>query len=106
MQKEELSCGVPGLIACQIGTDDPSSNNDAAELFAIKGTVAHLECVVTNLMDGVVDEQHWLVAAQVVRAFVQTDYWDETKNLFLPAESSPPYMTFFGSQTLGYVTPR
>ena len=102
LEREQLSCGVPGLVACRIGTNEHATDDT---MFAIRGTVAHLECSVTKVMAGVVDDHHLLVAAQVTKAFVQSTYWDESKNLFRPAEGFPPYLTFFGSQTLGYVVP-
>jgi flavin reductase (DIM6/NTAB) family NADH-FMN oxidoreductase RutF len=107
LEKEQLSYGVPGLVACRIGTDECYEDNHTTDetMLAIHGTIAHLECSVTKVMDGVVDDQHLLVTAQVTKAFVQSNYWDESKNLFRPAEGFPPYMTFFGSQTLGYVVP-
>jgi len=101
-KKPKYPQGIPGLETVGIGTcSEPTDTNG---LFAIKGTIAHLECHITQLLDsGVVDEHHVLVIAQVTRAFVDRRYWDSSKNLFRPLANVSPYLTFFGSQTFGYV---
>ena len=54
-------------------------------------------------------QEHVLIWAQVEAAFVHTNYWDGQKKLFRPQQEQqhavivPPYLTFFGSQTFGYV---
>lgn len=73
-------------------------------IFGIRGTVAQLDCTIYNVMEDVIDSEHLLVLAQVQRAFVHPNYWDGDKNLFRPQTGLPPYLTFFGSQTFGYVT--
>ena len=54
----------------------------------------------------VIDPQHLLVLAEVTEAYVHPAYWDHEKLLFRPlsAENIPPYLTFLGSQTFGYIT--
>jgi len=90
--------------------------------------VAHMRCRIDGIVDGgrgggLVDEGHGLVAACVCDAYVDRDYWDG-RGLFCPKRRSgvdggsgdegvsggrggtvPPYLTFFGSQTFGYVVP-
>ena len=57
-----------------------------------------------NTTASLVDDEHYLVSATVVDAYCHGDYWDKEKNLFRPSTTSaPPYLTFFGSQTFGYV---
>ncbi|KAL3801138.1 hypothetical protein ACHAW5_011086 [Stephanodiscus triporus] len=52
----------------------------------------------------IIDEDHLLVLAEVTDAYVHPSYWDDTKSTFRPlSEDLPPYMTFLGSQTFGYV---
>jgi flavin reductase (DIM6/NTAB) family NADH-FMN oxidoreductase RutF len=105
--------GIPGLRAVSLGSDTPlraeQLDTDPSLLFAIQGTVAHLQCRVTNMYtnDGERDADHRLVLAQVERAWVRDDYWNKDKNLFIPlTETTSPYLTFLGSQTFGYVVPQ
>jgi len=104
--------------------DDGSQEN----CFAIRGTVAHLKCRVQNIItEGndishgscrTIEDDHHIIHAQVIDGYVRSDYWDAEKKQFRPTrrlESSgnfpgrgqtlppPPYMTFLGSQTFGYV---
>ncbi|KAL7476503.1 hypothetical protein ACHAW6_002362 [Cyclotella cf. meneghiniana] len=63
-----------------------------------------------------IDQDHLLIMAEVLEAAVHPMYWEEKKLLFRPQSKSscsameteedevPPYLTFFGSQTFGYVT--
>jgi hypothetical protein len=107
-KKPRFVQGIPGLTAVALGRSDVSDvvaeeNND--KLFAIQGTVAHLHCrtVVNNMEPAtLIDSEHYLVLGQVVDAYVHSSYWDSTKNIFRPQEARP-YLTFFGSQTFGYV---
>ena len=49
-------------------------------------------------------QQHFLVVAQVQAAHVHRNYWQTRNKLFCPLDSTiPPYLTFYGSQTFGYV---
>lgn len=99
-QQATGSLGIEGLNAVPLGLrlDDDSG------LFAVDGTVAHLHCRVYSMMQGtVIDDAHYLVLGEVVRAFVHSSYWDSAKNLFRPTDDANPYLTFFGSQTFGYV---
>lgn len=124
LKKQQLALhGVEGLIPVPLGSSEPSS------LFAIKGTVAHLKCrtcaiigtadkidgsimensdgqnVCDNSHTAAIDHNHLLVMAEVTDAYVHQSYWDNKKLLFRPLSSDvPPYLTFFGSQTFGYVT--
>ena len=52
------------------------------------------------------DGDHYLIMGQVVDAYCKVSHWDSSKNLFRPVNrDAKPYMTFFGSQTFGYVQP-
>ena len=52
------------------------------------------------------DGDHYLIMGQVVDAYCKISHWDSSKNLFRPMNrDAQPYMTFFGSQTFGYVQP-
>lgn len=49
-------------------------------------------------------QQHSIIFGQVEAAHVHRNYWDTKKKLFRPFKPNvPPYLTFFGSQTFGYV---
>jgi flavin reductase (DIM6/NTAB) family NADH-FMN oxidoreductase RutF len=99
--------GIPRLRAVSLGTDVPQNrleSYDSPLLFAIKGTIAHLQCRVAHVYEHAIDVEHLLVLAQVERAWVRSDYWNGAKNVFGPvSETASPYLTFLGSQTFGYV---
>lgn len=124
--------GIYDLIPVPLGSDDEDALKES-DLFAIKGTVAHLRCRVYALLGSqfsdnldatnekkessantstqpTIDDDHLLIMAEVFDAYVNSSYWDSTKLLFRPMttegeQTVPPYMTFFGSQTFGYVVP-
>jgi flavin reductase (DIM6/NTAB) family NADH-FMN oxidoreductase RutF len=104
-KQPRLSKGVPGLKAISIGHVSNNKGQSDLNLFAIDGTVAHLQCKAYQIMtDPVIDEDHNLILARVEAAYVHTDYWNTAKNLFQPQNvDTPPYLTFLGSQTFGYV---
>jgi hypothetical protein len=103
LKRQQLATGVPGLVPVPFGyasDDDPTGN-----CFAVQGTCAHLKCrtyAVVSEPANVIDDDHHLVCASVVEAYVHTSYWD--KKLFRPACGVPPYLTFFGAQQFGYVS--
>jgi flavin reductase (DIM6/NTAB) family NADH-FMN oxidoreductase RutF len=90
--------GVPGLDS------EPFDQS-----FAIRDTVAQMACEITSTLrtsdtDNDDDKEHVIYRARVVTARVDTNYWDAEKLLFRPMTAvTPPYLTFFGSQTFGYV---
>jgi flavin reductase (DIM6/NTAB) family NADH-FMN oxidoreductase RutF len=89
--------GIPGLVAIPPVT----LCSDASSLVCIDGTVAHMVCRVEQVFEA---KDHWLVMAQIEAASVHSSYWDHEKNLFRPLTVGvPPYLSFFGSQTFGYV---
>lgn len=84
-----------------------TTSESAMGAFAIDGTVAHLHCrtyhVVSDPNDAI-DSEHHLVLAEVTSAYVCSSYWDPVKLQFRPETcDTPPYLTFLGSQTFGYV---
>jgi hypothetical protein len=127
---QQLSAtGVPGLtpIPYCSATDQMSPQTS---LFVIDGTVAFMKCrtygINGSTMPGenqaesdarlhtgneddvtqqaIIDHDHLLVMAEVVDAHVHRLYWDDKKLLFRPVtEDVPPYLTFLGSQTFGYM---
>lgn len=106
-KRRRFQNGIEGLHTVQTGssTEEPKSES---ELFAVKGTVAHLECCTYRIVDGkdgsAIDEDHHLILCEVRAAFVHSQYWDDNKKRFQPkSRGVPPYMTFFGSQAFGYV---
>lgn len=87
--------GVPGLES------EPFGSNDA-ELFVIRSTVAQMICEITEQLHQ--DDEHTVYQAQIISARVDQDYWDDQKCLFRRLTVTiAPYLTFFGSQTFGYV---
>lgn len=108
-----FTSGIPGLYRAVFRHHEPpkldkkdhyGDAND--ELFVVEGTVAHLICRLCQFVEEpLIDEDHFLVLAEVVKARVLSNYWDQGKNLFRPDMAVPPYLTFFGSQTFGYVVP-
>ena len=110
IKREQISKnGVPGLISVPLGVSPPCDltrkEQVASDLFAIHGTVAHLHCRTCDVMNTDQNHEHLLLSAEVVDAYVEPSYWDTEKQLFCPQKPDvPPYLTFFGSQTFGYVT--
>jgi hypothetical protein len=115
--KQELLSkhGIRGLIPIPLGcsqTAECIAMTHHSDLFAIQGTVAHLHCRTYGVTASPashpscsIDGQHLLVLADIIDAYVQPSYWDNKKLLFCPQNTEvPPYLTFFGSQTFGYVT--
>ena len=49
------------------------------------------------------DDDHWLVTAEIKRAFVRRQYWSG-KVFVGQSIDVPPFLTFLGSQKFGYVT--
>ena len=122
-QKKEniINNGIVGLIPVSLGSSDDTLLEEF-ELFAIKGTVAHLKCrvyaligpslstnenasnVTVDITQPAIDDDHLLIMAEVIDAYVHRSYWDSNKLLFRPMTTIyPPYLTFFGSQSFGYV---
>jgi hypothetical protein len=113
LKKKKFIKGVEGLKTTELGISQEEPQNEDVP-FAIQGTVAHLKCTSYAVPTGangndLIDEDHDLILAQVHDAHVNANYWDEEKQLFCPqvsypgAPPHPPYFTFFGSQTFGYV---
>eukprot|EP00977_Amphora_coffeiformis_P009160 scaffold2092_cov144-Amphora_coffeaeformis.AAC.1 len=96
--------GIPHLERVSLGQDTEGSTGWP---FAVKGTVAHLLCRVIHIAERTdwIDNSHYVVFAKITRAYVKSSYWNASKKLFQPAPGFPPYLTFFGSQTFGYVIP-
>lgn len=106
-KRRRFQNGIEGLHTVEIGssTEEPKSES---ELFAVRGTVAHLKCCTYRIVDGkdgsAIDEDHHLILCEVRAAFVHRQYWNEEKKRFQPTSKDvPPYLTFFGSQAFGYV---
>ncbi len=110
LKKQQLSsCGIPDLIPVQLGQSIPCSKKEleaSNSLFAIHGTVAHLRCRTYSVIGttqqsrmeksdcgddgkeddpaGIIDNDHLLVMAEVIDAFVHPYYWNSEKLLFQP----------------------
>ncbi|KAL7565479.1 hypothetical protein ACA910_012218 [Epithemia clementina (nom. ined.)] len=126
--KTRFPIGIPGLELVRVGSIAAAPNQTTPRTdhhFAgIEGCVAHLYCRVLQCIAHPTispnhykdsrecatklnpdrPQQHSLVLAQVETAYVHSHYWDGQKKLFRPQNQHvPPYLTFFGSQTFGYV---
>uniref|UniRef100_A0A6B2LK87 Uncharacterized protein n=1 Tax=Arcella intermedia TaxID=1963864 RepID=A0A6B2LK87_9EUKA len=87
------------IKTCQPGwTDgDPSS-----PLISIADCVAHMVCNIDRI-EPEIDPQHYILFCHISQGFVKSSYW--TGKLFKPTNpTTPPYLTFFGSQKFGLVT--
>jgi flavin reductase (DIM6/NTAB) family NADH-FMN oxidoreductase RutF len=109
-KRMQLAKGIPNLCAVPLGNLEESAQEGNGS-FAINGTCAHMHCrtfaVVDEPATGIIDEDHHLVMAEIIDAYVDELYWDATKKQFRPtSEDVPPYLTFFGAQTFGYVRNR
>jgi len=80
-------------------TESKDRNNGGK---AERETADSIEC--DDTIPPGIDHEHLLVMAEVIDAYVHPSYWDVNKLLFRPLSTDvPPYLTFFGSQTFGYV---
>ena len=113
LKRMRLAKGIPNLETVPIGHSDASAREKNLQ-FAINGTCSHIHCRTHAILDepassslGIIDEEHFLVMAEVIDAHVHSSYWDATKKQFRPMRDDvPPYLTFFGAQTFGYVRNR
>ena len=106
MKKQRRTHGIQGLIKVPMGGGaHPHEEGDVddSSLFAIHGTIAHLYCRTESILDHTIDDEHVLILARVFDAYCHIQYWDPIKSLFRPKPGVLPYLSFFGSQTFGYV---
>ncbi|GAX27722.1 hypothetical protein FisN_13Hh180 [Fistulifera solaris] len=97
--------GIPGLRAISLNEID-TTHETSGELFGVEGCVAFIACQIHQILPSspIIDEDHWLVAAEMKAAWVHPDYWCSARNRFLPvSDQVPSYLTFLGSQTFGQV---
>lgn len=67
---------------------------------AVRNCCAHLLCTMLSSQEA--DHDHWLMTASVELAHVRAEYW--SGKTFQPLHQEvAPFLTFFGSQTFGYV---
>lgn len=72
-----------------------------AEMVAVESCVAHVAARIRTMTPL---EGHYLLVCDTLAAFVQEEYWGGKR--FAPlSEEAPPILSFFGSQTFGYVCP-
>lgn len=103
LEREALRREIPGFVRMNLGGQE-NDNASNAGLFCIEGTVAHLHCrsyKVNNNED--TDDGHFLIFGEILDAYCKPSYWDKSKKLFCPKSGNKPFLTFFGSQTFGYV---
>lgn len=80
-------------------------------MFTVKSCVAHMVCKVVRGDNseeaplGAVVDGHYIINCQIYEAYVRKEYWSNN-NFIAPEkdETSPPYLSFLGSQRFGYVT--
>lgn len=113
---EQLALGVGGcsgktedkftkfkIPICQPGWRPLSDSVEDANLIAVASCVAHIECNIISMQEKC---GHFLTTCKMKRGWVRPNYWDKKKRNFIPqSDNVPPYFTFFGSQTFGYVRP-
>lgn len=68
--------------------------------YSISECISHMYCMINKRIE--IDEHHYLLYCSIKIAFVDQNYWKN--NQFIPLNDSKPYLTFFGSQTFGYIT--
>ena len=104
-RKSHYPLGIPGLAAMALGDGQFSNGQDESSLFAVRGTVAHMECKVHQMLDDpdLVDADHYLVSAEITKAYVRSTHWNAHKNQFQPQGDAAPFLSFLGSQTFGHV---
>ena len=122
-RKQEIYArGIPELRRTALGSDHYIDHqegeeishtlNDSDDVFAIEGTIAHLQCQVLHLEERpIIDDSHYFIVAKITKAFVQESHWDTERRVFCASsqstDSDPKYcLTFFGSRRFGYVRPR
>eukprot|EP00471_Norrisiella_sphaerica_P005016 CAMPEP_0184485974 /NCGR_PEP_ID=MMETSP0113_2-20130426/7542_1 /TAXON_ID=91329 /ORGANISM="Norrisiella sphaerica, Strain BC52" /LENGTH=543 /DNA_ID=CAMNT_0026867661 /DNA_START=183 /DNA_END=1814 /DNA_ORIENTATION=- len=71
-------------------------------LTAIEACIAHLECHVEKMLEDFVDKSHYLVKAQIDKAYVRKSHWCG-KNFRPRISGAGDILTFLGSQRFGYV---
>jgi len=64
---------------------------------AVRECVAHLVCKVESKQE---TAGHQIMTCQITNAWVQSDYWQLGK-CFIGLPTSPPLLTFLGSQKFG-----
>jgi hypothetical protein len=108
LEKSDLFAiqGTVAHLRCRtyavIGPPRSSGNLDATNF---ENTSNNTNCSTQPL----IDDDHLLIMGEVIDAYVHPSYWDPKKLLFRPIKDEgeqtvpPPYLTFFGSQTFGYV---
>ena len=122
---------IPIPISCYTDHSSLGSSSISASspLVYIDGTVAYMVCQLVHILDdNCHNNDHFILLGQIHGAKVLSTYWDIPKNLFRPmpvhddtpncandktndtttavatgSRTVPPYLTFFGSQTFGYV---
>ncbi|CAJ1416540.1 unnamed protein product [Effrenium voratum] len=82
----------------------PGDMDLGAPVFALAGCVAHLVVrVQADLTAASGQDAHHVLSCATLRAVVRRSHWDG--KIFSPRHGASPYLTFFGSQTFGYVLP-
>lgn len=77
---------------------------DGGPIFALKNCLAHLEVrVQSDLTTASGQDAHHILGCQIVAAYVRSSHWDG--KIFCPKHCARPYLSFFGSQTFGFVVP-
>jgi len=98
---------LPGWRTFSACPEDTEDGQKCSTLFAVNGCVAHLVLeALLDLPDLPGLNSHHVLLCQVRQAFVRSTYWDG--KIFCPrfdTAETPPFMSFFGSQTFGCVVP-
>eukprot|EP00466_Bigelowiella_natans_P020593 jgi/Bigna1/134335/aug1.24_g9043 len=74
------------------------------KMLAIEKCVAHLECHVEKMAENFVDDSHFLIKAQIDKAYVRKSHWCG-KNFRPRIHGAGSILTFLGSQRFGHLRP-
>ena len=90
------------MTATAAAADGDGDRDDAvARLRYVAGAAAYLLCQCTDVREV---SEHLLCTCRIDGAVVHPQYWDGKRFCGVSAET-PPYLSFFGSATFGYVVP-
>ena len=94
----------PGKNNSNISNSSNIDTTVGTKLMAVEGTVAHILCKVISHTDSA-DAGHHLFIAQMVDAYVHTDYWSNKGKCFVASNANlPPLVSFLGSQKFAYIS--
>lgn len=106
----QLRCCEPGWKPLEDWPPlSPTTGKPDPPAFALAPCVAHIVAqVVNDLSHHSCQNEHHILECEILKGYVKSSHWDKKGQLkpgACGAGTAPPYLTFFGSQTFGYVLP-